>query len=322
MRLVLVELRRLFARRFFTVGLATVLIGAAAFLAITAWQSAVPTERDWAAARAAAAADAPALLAERDRCLESQRTGVGETIYPPDYRCADITRPRLESYLAARPYIFADQIGDQLFALSSILILFGFLLGATVIGAEWHHGTLTGLLLWEPRRVRVFAAKLVALLTGVTLVGALAYAAIYGGSWGVARLRGIVGTLSPELHTRYALDAGRGLALALVGAAVGFAISFTLKHTAAAIGVVFAYFSVFELGVRSFVPSSPQWLATTYITAWLERHAEVTYSNCLTGGCGVTHLSVPMWAGGAYVLGIAVAALVAAAVVFRRREVA
>ena len=37
---------------------------------------------------------------------------------------------------------------------------FGFLVGASFIGAEWNNATMSGLLLWEPRRWRVFTTKL------------------------------------------------------------------------------------------------------------------------------------------------------------------
>jgi ABC-type transport system involved in multi-copper enzyme maturation permease subunit len=243
-------------------------------------------------------------------------------MYPVGVDCAEIAAQPAASYLETPPFVLSQELGERTFGLSAVLMLFAFLVGATAIGAEWHHGTLTGLLLWEPRRIRVFLAKLTALLTGVTLVSVAAYAGQYGGLWLVARFRGMFGNFTPDVLAAAGLDAARGLALALVAGALGFAIAFTLRHTAAAMGAALAYFAIFELGVRSFFPPAPKYLPLTYMSAWLEKGAEVTYSDCFTGECGTSQFSVEMWGGGAYLLGLGLVALLIAAVVFRRREVA
>jgi len=60
-----------------------------------------------------------------------------------------------------------------LVAMSPVAISLGWLLGASLVGAEWHAGTMATLLTWEPRRLRVLAAKLVA-------AGALAFTLAVG----------------------------------------------------------------------------------------------------------------------------------------------
>lgn len=322
MRLVLVELRRLFARRFFTVGATALLLGLGAILVVTAMQSSRPSEADWASARAAVVTGTQEAAVERETCRKSQLTNAGDPVYPPEFDCDDIREPTAQSQLENSPFVFVDEIGSRTFGLSAVLMLFAFLVGATAVGAEWQHGTLTGLLLWEPRRIRVFVAKLLALLIGATTVGTAAYAANYGGLWLVARFRGVVGDVTTDAQAVAGLDAARGLALALVAGAMGFAIAFTLRHTAGAIGVALAYFGVLELGVRSFVPSAPKYLPITYVSAWLEKRAHITYPNCLEADCGTSEFLVTMWGGGAYLLGLGLVTLVLAAAVFRRREVA
>lgn len=325
MRLVWVELRRLFARRFFLFGSLALLAGILAVLAVTASQSHTPTAQDWARAEVAASSDAGGVAAERDACLESQRTGdaVGGVTYPPGFDCQAAFESRVESYLDVYPFNFSGDIQDRMLVLGLVLTLFGFLVGATVIGAEWNHGTLTTLLLWEPRRTRIFLAKLAALFIGVTATALVAFGANYAGHWGVARTRGIVGNLTTALELDVATVAARSLALALVAAAIGFATAFTLRRTAAAMGVALAYFGVLELGARQFFPDSPRFLALTYVTAWLQDSTRVFIYKCSPGGgCSSTEFAVSMWGGGAYLLGAALLVLVLAAVVFRRREVA
>ncbi|MGH9025991.1 MAG: hypothetical protein ACRDWD_07730, partial [Acidimicrobiia bacterium] len=56
-------------------------------------------------------------------------------------------------------------------ATAIVWAMISFVLGASFVGAEWRAGTMTTLLTWEPRRLRVFAAKaLVAAGLGAAVV--------------------------------------------------------------------------------------------------------------------------------------------------------
>ena len=323
MRLLWVEIRRLFARRFFWIGSVALIVGLGAVLLLTALESHVPTDAEWDQARAAAAAEAPRAEAERQRCLDDQRTGSSNSGYPADTNCNVIQPPPPEEFLQVQPFRFGEEIVERTQVLSFVLTMFAFLVGATAIGAEWHHGTLAALLLWEPRRLRVFAAKLGALVLGATVVAALGYVANVAGHLGVAATRGVVGEVPAALQQEVALNATRGLAMALVGGAIGFAIAFTLRRTAAALGVLLGYLAIFEVGARMFFGSSDRWLATTFVRAWLFKDVIVSSYDCDAGGaCGLTTFHVTMWQGGAYLLTAGFLTVLVAALVFRRREVA
>jgi ABC-2 type transport system permease protein len=53
---------------------------------------------------------------------------------------------------------------------SGVLFTLGVVVGASFVGAEWSTGSMSTLLTWEPRRARVFAAKVVASVSTVTVV--------------------------------------------------------------------------------------------------------------------------------------------------------
>jgi len=56
---------------------------------------------------------------------------------------------------------------------SGVLFTLGVVVGASFVGAEWNSGSMSTLLTWEPRRVRVFAAKLIACMITTMIVSLL-----------------------------------------------------------------------------------------------------------------------------------------------------
>lgn len=331
MRLLVVEIRRLFARRFFWIGAIVLLVGIAVSLAITFAQSEVPDADDRARANRAAAEQA--VQAERDRQLceqvQATRRGGGEVTpeldqeFPANYDCSMFVGYPVDTFLTDDPFRFVAEIEGRTHVLTVILLLFGFLVGATAVGAEWHHGTLAALLVWEPRRMRVYVAKLLGLLTSVSVVGGVAYAAGLGGHWGVARFGGVVGTLTEAFWRDIALTTARGLALTLVAAAIGYALALTLRRTAAALGVLIAYFGVVELGDLAFFGQHwGQYMLSTHVAAWLKGGQKLWIYDCDGAECTSRTVPITLEEGAAYVGGVALVALVSAALIFRRREVA
>ncbi len=74
--------------------------------------------------------------------------------------------------------------------MSPILVLGGWLLGASSIGAEWHAGTMTTLMIWEPRRLRVIVVKLIACVSLVVVLAIAIQLMLGGGLTLVALMRG------------------------------------------------------------------------------------------------------------------------------------
>jgi ABC-type transport system involved in multi-copper enzyme maturation permease subunit len=138
-------------------------------------------------------------------------------------------------------------------------VVIGWLVGASFIGAEWHAGTVTTLLTWEPRRVRVVLTKAIAAVVSVfaltlalqaVLAGSLALAASINGS-----TAGAEGWL-----TETGAVAIRVSVLAALAGAIGFAFAAVGRNTAAALGAGFAYVVVVENLVRGLKPEWIRWL--------------------------------------------------------------
>jgi len=187
---------------------------------------------------------------------------------------------------------FVREIDELVYFLTAFLAFFGFLVAASFIGAELHSGGVVNLLLWRPNRTAVLGAKLGVALAFV-LVASLAFSAIYVGTfYGLAASVGWVGNVdAPTFWSDLVLLCLRGIGLALIVSAVGFAIATIGRHTAAALGVLIGYIIVWELGARLIVEtlnidnntSRDQWFLVSHVIAWISgpgnRYSLTTFAN-------------------------------------------
>jgi ABC-type transport system involved in multi-copper enzyme maturation permease subunit len=340
MRLWGVELRRLFARRFTKLAL-LLIVGTVVAMVVTAgYGSEKTTAADLSRAEHAASQER---ANQRARCEAANGTAAPgrsatpapaggpapatslDSPFPGEFDgidCASINYPVAADMMDHRTFSFRNEIAGRAAFLAVLLALAGYLVGASFVGAEWQHGTMAGLLLWEPRRVKVYTAKLFGLLTGLLLVGVVTYAVAFAAHWVVADLVGDPGGVGRGFQESLGLTVARGLALSLVIAACGFAIAYAVRLSAAALGVAIAYIIGAEVGLRAFSQESQRWLLTENITAWLNRGTKIYLSHCDSHGtCTEKILDVSMWQGGAYVGGLALVLVVVAAIVFARRDV-
>lgn len=270
-RLFRVELARFFARRvtrFVALGL---LLGiAAAVIGI-----AVNSSRDVAAGLRHASAD-------REQAIQSQAAARQDCIahVPPDQvdqacppELTDV--PPLAEFYRDPRFSFHDHLSDLLHGAVVIGALAALLMSASFIGAEWQAGTFTTLLMWEPRRHRVAAAKVSAAVLASLAIVAVATVLLLGGAALVAATRGTfdsvlqtgpasnsgagsigakgIGPVGPLVHAvvphfarqMWAL-AGRGACVVAFVAAVGAGLALLLRNTVAALGVVIGYFIIGE----------------------------------------------------------------------------
>jgi ABC-2 type transport system permease protein len=139
-------------------------------------------------------------------------------------------------------------------------VLASWVLGATMIGAEWRAGTIMTTLTWEPRRGRVFVSKALAVmlvaatmfvvfqsLIAVNLIPAASHGTTEGvnAEW----IRGVAGLVL------------RAAALAAIAAAFGFATASAGRNTAFALGVAFVYLAILEGGLLGNIfPGIRRWL--------------------------------------------------------------
>jgi ABC-type transport system involved in multi-copper enzyme maturation permease subunit len=140
------------------------------------------------------------------------------------------------------------------------LVLTGWVVGASFIGAEWRAGTVATMLTWEPRRHRVFLSKAAAvilvtmvltvalqLLLTVFLLPAAAIKGTLAGA-GAEWLRGLAGVVL------------RGAALAGMAAGIGFAVATFGRNTSVALGIGFLYLAILEGLLLSLSPGLQPWL--------------------------------------------------------------
>jgi hypothetical protein len=302
MRLVQVELRRLWARRLVRWSLVVV------FAAIVTAPVVVP----WAFSEQARINHD----ADIERCVQDQppktRDGVTMPTIPSDV-AAPAERDRLCRQVTPEldPDFHLRQLDEVYRTTAALLIIGGFLVGASSIGADWQAGVIPTVLTWESRRLRVFGARLVALVAAV-LVVTVAWQALLAAS--VVPYALVQDTTDGTGGAWLRTVGGLGLRVAVIGAgaaALGYALALVGRGTAVALGAGFAYLFVFENVVGSqFTPLRPWlmfWNALVFVKGTFEAGGDVPDRTVTTAAV--------------VLLAWAVAVTAAAAAVFHRRDV-
>jgi ABC-type transport system involved in multi-copper enzyme maturation permease subunit len=299
--LLAVEWRRVLARRLVRVAAALAVLAVLTAGAITFLAS-----RDTDAASAARAQ--AARQAEVQRCSAGQLQGVPAQV-PPEERprfCEEEFIPPVQD----RRFHYED-LPEVLVGTSGFAIILGWLLGASLVGAEWHAGTMATLLTWEPRRVRVLVAKLVA---AGALVFALAVAlqVLLGAALLPAGLlRGTTDGIDSDWLRSLTGVGLRVAAISVVGATMGFSIATIGRNTAAALGIAFGYLAIVENAIRGLRPNWTPWLLGDNVVVVITNQ---TQSSPLVDRSALEAAALVA----CYTLALMAAALFA----FRRRDVA
>ncbi|GAA3727423.1 hypothetical protein GCM10022225_05950 [Plantactinospora mayteni] len=333
MNLVRAEIGRLTARRFVQLMLVLLVTAFGITVATTLAGSHQPTDFEIRVAEARAEhqrADAMRWYAD---CLGTDRTGTPT----PDGRyqgdCADLDPNRIDgSDFLTGVFVFDRQIPALTYFLIAFLCLFGFLVGASYIGADLTSGGMTNLLLWRPQRMVVLGTKLGTLLVGVLGLSVVASAGYLGAFRLIAEVRGLPGSPDSEFWTDLAGTVSRGLLLVLMVTALGFATATLGRHTSAALGVAAAYGVVWEVGGRIVmgivdVARPDQLMLSSYVVAWVggEIRLWALAGDCApAAGSGYCDLSYSiLWPAGLVVLlGLTLLALGGAFAAFHRRDLA
>ncbi|MDR7281149.1 ABC transporter permease subunit [Catenuloplanes atrovinosus] len=320
--LLLAEFRRLVARRFVQL-MAVLLVGACLIAMVsTVASSHTPTDAEL---RDATRQAADRLADDREyyrMCSAGSRpTMPCVEPDPADYRAED--------YLYGT-FVFAKEIPGLVYFVAVFLALFGFLVGASFIGAEMSSGGLTNLLLWRPRRGVVLGAKLGVVTAAVGVLSVVVVAGYIGAFWGVSAISGFAGDTSGTFWPDLTLLAVRSLLLVLACTVIGFSIAALGRHTAAALGVVAAYAVLWEVGLRIVLAtveaSKPDlWMLTSYLAAFVDGRVTFysSYAGCEIYSVDCSNEYVLTWVDGTLVGGaVTVAAAVAAFVLTQRRDLA
>jgi ABC-2 type transport system permease protein len=183
-------------------------------------------------------------------------------------------------------------------------------LGASAVGAEYRAGTVTTMLTWEPRRIRLLVARLGAasiLSMGLFLIIQL----VFIGAWTIGvQLQGKTSGADADFWRELALVVLRGTVLAGVLAVISGAFATLGRNTAAALGLWFGYLVAIEGILRGQVSSTIPWLLTSSAGAFYGWEPVEINGHSVTAGAGALHLVIYVVATGAGAL-----------VVFQRRDV-
>ncbi|HET6211626.1 MAG TPA: ABC transporter permease subunit [Micromonosporaceae bacterium] len=324
MNLVRAELERLLARRFTRVLLVFMF---AAFLVtfLTMVSSThTPTPAELAQAEQALASDRINAEEWYRSCVSLNGGEEARTTSRVIERCGPDTRSASVANYLSQVFVFSTVIRPLVYFLAAFLALFGFLVGASYVGAELTSGGMTNLLLWRPRRDVVLGTKLATLLGTVLAVSVLVTAGYVGAFWGLANSAGMPGTVSRGFWISLGLLCVRAIGLGLLFTALGFGIATLGRHTAAALGVIAGYLVVWEVGARIVLavtqsPRSELLMLSTYIAAWMNGRVSIYPSQCFDGACGSAYDIT--FGHAAVAFGLLLAVCVGGAFVnFRRRD--
>ncbi|MFE2613976.1 ABC transporter permease subunit, partial [Micromonospora chalcea] len=318
MSLFVTELRRLGKRRLTRLMLVLLLVGLATVATAFSFSSQKLSPTVVAAAEADSRAQYQRATEEWKRtiaeCEAAQARGEQtEERYGPN--CGKDYQPQPDMFDPKwnLPYQFDFRAEFPMFiaVFAASVALFGFIVGASFVGAEWNTGGMMNLLLWRPKRLAVLSTKLAALLTtvfGLTVVLGALWTAVF---WLIASQRGTTLGMTAGAWRSIGLDGLRALGLTLVVAAVGFALASLGRHTAMALGAAVGIFAVSEIGIRIAVSIlgiqfGDRYVLSTYAQSWFLKQAELyDYDTCqFTQGACEPAKYVVTWEQSAVVFGV------------------
>ena len=298
-RLISVELRRLVSRRLFKALTMLALVAFAAIGTIVFVASDDSPERV-----AAAEVQRREDVAE---CISNIERGVADY---PDIAPSDAPQFCRDETYGSDPRFPYEDVTWILGSVGVPFMMLGWLLGASFLGAEWKDRTITTTLTWERRRIRVLAAKalalsLVAFVWVVALQALFALALLPAGAF-----EGNMAGVDAAWWTDTTLLMLRSGGIAALAGVFGLSLAAIGRNTAAALGVGFVYLAVIEGMIRGFKPSWVDWL--------IGDNAALL----LIGGDEVTQVGHSQVAAGLLLAAYAAAIFTLALAIFRRRDIA
>lgn len=209
---------------------------------------------------------------------------------------------------------FVESLAEPL---TVALMLIALLVGTTFVGAEYTSGSMSNLLLFEPRRLRVWVAK----LTAVGLVATL---------WSVVCWAGFVGVLvglgrswdraawGPHWASDMAYFGARGSVIVIGAAVAGAALTLALRSTIATVGLAVGYLVVVEaIGNALFAPQVADYTVSNRVLGALHGRYVVR----LWDGPEVERFVFSLRECALYLAVLGLLLMLASLIVFRRRDV-
>ena len=305
--LVLAELRRITTRRLIRVTVLLAVVGIAIGGIVAFARTGSISEAEYQQ-RVIAAEDREAAQDEQIvACLESHG------ISPQDEISDEMARecfPEKEPAGADDPRFPRRRLEGVLQGVIGVLALAGWALGASLVGAEFASRGMTTLLTWEPRRGRVFVAKVAAALVAMSVFAVAALALLALAMWPALAFHGApLGADDPSLWS-LAGTIARGVAVTALAAGMGFAIAMIGRNTAIALGAGFAYIIVLENILGTVVEDWRRWLLLGNVIVLVSGQEGTEVPGRTVAGAAI------------FLSAVAVTLLVAAAATFRTRDLA
>jgi hypothetical protein len=176
-------------------------------------------------------------------------------------RSIGIAQMRREGHPALVTEWWVAELNEGFLSVAMIFLILGGLYGgATVAGAEWRVGTMTTVLTWEPRRLRLYTARSVsAVLLAFTISTALQVVFLASLVPAVVLHGTADGADGPFWWALLAAIARTSL-LTAAAALLAVALATVARNTAFAVIAVFSWLLVVESLVRELLPSLSEWM--------------------------------------------------------------
>ena len=236
-----VELTRLRWRRAILLIVAGAVLVPAVIFAATAWNTRPISESELQRAEQSVAQESQQPRVQRElrkRLSKPERYGVpaGGDVQA---RCESMMLPQVDWYVWRQPLdVAAERTNGSLLGVAIVLTMLLLLVGTTFVGHDWSSGSMSNQLLFEPRRLRIWAAKGLIILAAGIVVAGIVLASYWGGLLALAHQR--------ELQVPDSVvSAGygsvlRGTLLAAFAGLGGYAMTMLFRSTVATLGVLFA----------------------------------------------------------------------------------
>ncbi len=322
MRQLAVELRRFWARRAIALTLLLATGAALVLLGATVWSTRSVTESEANAASAQLETERTALQDDLEQCRKRQEAlGAPQPDQASQDPCEDLD-PQLEWFLPREQLDLAAELSGTGLALALIMAGAAIVVGATFAGADWHSRSLSTQLLFRPARLRLWGAKALAVVLGVTMVVASVSVLYWGALAGVARARGM--SVAGSTLQDIALQETRSVVLSAAAALGAYALTMALRSTLAALALLFTYAAAGEALLASLsIDESGRWSLANNVQAWVLGGIRVYDESLCAPGAGASCDATFGLSGahGAVYLGVLLAlAVVASLVTFARRD--
>lgn len=197
--------------------------------------------------------------------------GVAAFVSSADLDVAAI-EARHETHPAVLRHWWVAGTGDGMLTVAAVFLLMGGLIGgATVVGAEWRAGTVTTMLTWEPRRLRLHLSRVGACAACAAVVSFALQALYLSASLPAVLAHGTTAGTGDGWFVGLAAAMARISLLTAVATAVGASIAFVGRNTTAALAAAFAWMAIGENIVRVNLPDLQPFLLgenTSLILTW------------------------------------------------------